>query len=157
MVELIDHIGIAVRSLEERIPFYRDTLALGEPEIEEVPDQKVRTAIFFVGETDSATRQAAGGPVDRTGDDAPDRRGRLELLEGTDPESPISRFIEKNGEGIHHIALRTGDILGTIDGVTAAGLRMIDTAPRSGAGGAEIAFVHPKSTGGVLLEFCRRG
>jgi methylmalonyl-CoA/ethylmalonyl-CoA epimerase len=132
MTEMIDHIGIAVRSLEERIPFYRDILGLGEPEIETVDDQKVRTAIFFAGE------------------------GRLELLEATDPESPIAKYIEKNGEGIHHIALRTPDIEGAIAGVLDADLRMIDSKPRGGAGGAEIAFVHPKSTGGVLLEFCRR-
>lgn len=137
MVELIDHIGIAVRSLEERIPFYRDVLALGEPDIETVEDQKVRTAVFFVG-------------------DDTDRRGRLELLEATDAESPIAKYIEKNGEGIHHIALRTGDLEGAIAGVLDAELRMIDEKPRAGAGGAEIAFVHPKSTGGVLLEFCRR-
>jgi methylmalonyl-CoA/ethylmalonyl-CoA epimerase len=132
MTEMIDHIGIAVRSLEERIPFYRDILGLGEPEIETVDDQKVRTAIFFAGE------------------------GRLELLEATDPESPIAKYIEKNGEGIHHIALRTPDIEGAIAGVLDADLRMIDSKPRGGAGGAEIAFVHPKSTGGVLLEFCWR-
>ncbi len=132
MMEIIDHIGIAVRSLEERIPFYRDVLGLGEPEIETVEDQKVRTAVFFAGE------------------------GRLELLEATDPESPIAKYIEKNGEGIHHIALRTPDIEGAIAGVLDADLRMIDSKPRGGAGGAEIAFVHPKSTGGVLLEFCRR-
>ena len=132
MVEMIDHIGIAVRSLEERIPFYRDVLGLGEPEIETVEEQNVRTAIFFVGEN------------------------RLELLEATDPESPIAKYIEKNGEGIHHIALRTPDIEGAIAGVLDADLRMIDAQPRAGAGGAEIAFVHPKSTGGVLLEFCKR-
>ncbi|MFP4152968.1 MAG: methylmalonyl-CoA epimerase [Alkalispirochaeta sp.] len=132
MIELIDHIGIAVRSLEERIPFYRDILGLGEPELETVGDQKVRTAIFVAGE------------------------GRLELLEATDPESPIAKYIEKNGEGIHHIALRTSDLKDAIAGVLDAELRMIDEKPRAGAGGAEIAFVHPKSTGGVLLEFCRR-
>ncbi|MDA3948743.1 MAG: methylmalonyl-CoA epimerase [Spirochaeta sp.] len=137
MVEMIDHIGIAVRSLEERIPFYRDVLGLGEPEIETVADQKVRTAVFFVG-ADT------------------DRGGRLELLEATDPESPIAKYIEKNGEGIHHIALRTPDLEGAIAGVLDGELRMIDEKPRGGAGGAEIAFVHPKSTGGVLLEFCRR-
>jgi methylmalonyl-CoA/ethylmalonyl-CoA epimerase len=144
MIELIDHIGIAVRSLEERIPFYRDVIGLGEPEIETVKDQKVRTAVFFVGAGASA------------GDSGIDRRGRIELLEATDPESPIAKFIEKNGEGIHHIALRTSGLEDAIADVLDAELRMIDSKPRSGAGGAEIAFVHPKSTGGVLLEFCRR-
>ena len=132
MVHGIDHAGIAVRSLEERIPFYRDVLGLGEPEIEEVPAQKVRVAMFQTG------------------------AGRIELLEPTSPESPIAKFIEKNGEGIHHLALGTEDINGAIQAVEAPGLRMIDSVPREGAGGARIAFVHPKSSGGVLLEFCRR-
>ncbi|TVR66874.1 MAG: methylmalonyl-CoA epimerase [Spirochaetaceae bacterium] len=133
MIRGIDHIGIAVRSLDERVPFYRDTLGLGEPEIEEVPEQKVRVAMFHTG------------------------AGRLELLEPTSPESPIAKFMEKNGEGIHHLALGTEDITGSIGAVEGAGLRMIDSVPREGAGGAQIAFVHPKSSGGVLLEFCRRG
>jgi methylmalonyl-CoA/ethylmalonyl-CoA epimerase len=132
MIQGIDHIGIAVRSLDERIPFYRDVLALGEPEIEVVAEQKVRVAMF------------------RTG------AGRLELLEPTGPDSPIAKFIEKNGEGIHHLALGTDDIGGSIAAVEGAGLRMIDSTPREGAEGAQIAFVHPKSSGGVLLEFCRR-
>ena len=132
MINGIDHIGIAVRSLEERIPFYRDVLALGAPEIEEVPEQKVRVAMFHTG------------------------AGRLELLEPTDPESPIAKFMEKNGEGIHHVALGTTDIEGSIHAVEESGLRMIDSVPREGAEGARIAFVHPKSSGGVLLEFCRR-
>ena len=132
IVNGVDHIGIAVRSLEERIPFYRDVLALGEPEIEEVPDQNVRVAMFHTGTS------------------------RLELLEPTSPESPIAKFIEKNGEGIHHLALGTSGINGSIDAVENAGLRMIDSQPRQGAGGAQIAFVHPKSSGGVLLEFCQR-
>lgn len=132
MINGIDHIGIAVRSLEERIPFYRDVLALGAPEIEDVPEQKVRVAMFHTG------------------------AGRLELLEPTDPESPIAKFMEKNGEGIHHVALGTTDIEGSIHAVEETGLRMIDSVPREGAEGARIAFVHPKSSGGVLLEFCRR-
>ncbi len=132
MITGIDHVGIAVRSLDERVPFYRDVLAMGEPELEEVPEQKVRVAMF------------------RTG------AGRIELLEPTDPESPIAKFIEKNGEGIHHLALGTGEINAGIAAVETAGLRMIDSTPRDGAEGAQIAFVHPKSTGGVLLEFCRR-
>ena len=132
MISGIDHIGIAVKSLEERIPLYRDVLGLGEPKIEVVPEQKVRVAVF---------------PTDH---------GRIELLEPTSPESPIALFIEKKGEGIHHVALGTDDIRSQIAGVDDAGLRMIDAEPRGGAGGAQIAFVHPKSTGSVLLEFCER-
>lgn len=132
MIHGIDHIGIAVRSLDERIPFYRDVLGMGEPELESVPDQRVRVAMFATS------------------------AGRIELLEPTDDESPIARFIEKNGEGIHHLALGSDDVRGTIDAVESAGLRMIDSTPRAGAGDAEIAFAHPKATGGVLLEFCRR-
>jgi len=132
MINGIDHIGIAVSSLGERVPFYRDVLGLGEPEIEEVPDQGVRTAVFVTGS------------------------GRIELLEATSDDSPIARFLEKNGEGIHHVALGSADIAVEIAAVSDAGLRMIDMEPRDGAGGARIAFVHPKSSGGVLLEFCSR-
>ena len=132
MITGIDHIGIAVKSLDERVPFYRDVLGMGEPEIEEVPQQKVRTAIFNTA------------------------HGRVELLEPTADDSPIARYMAKNGEGIHHVALGTDNITGAIHSVTEAELRMIDPEPRGGAGGAEIAFVHPKSTGGVLLEFCKR-
>lgn len=132
MIHGIDHIGIAVRSLNERIPFYRDVLGLGQPEIEDVPEQGVRTAIFVSG------------------------ANRIELLEATSESSPIARFIEKNGEGIHHVALGSTEIAADIAAVTGADLRMIDIEPRIGAGGARIAFVHPKSTGGVLIEFCSR-
>lgn len=132
MIKGIDHIGIAVESLEERIPFYRDVLAMGEPKVEEVPEQKVRVAMF------------------------PTPHGRIELLEPTDPESSIAKFIEKNGEGIHHLALGSDGLQTEIDAVMNAGLRMIDQKPRNGAEGAHIAFAHPKSTGGVLLEFCTR-
>lgn len=132
MINGIDHIGIAVRSLEERIPFYRDILGMHEMEIEEVPDQQVRVAMF------------------------PTAHGRIELLEPTSPESPIARFLEKQGEGIHHIALGTDDVAGGLTAVLEAGLRTIDAEPREGAGGARIGFVHPKATGGVLLEFCSR-
>ena len=149
MIQTIDHIGIAVRSLEERVPFYRDVLGLGEPEIETVTDQRVRTAVFRTpgnsGVT-SATSQTTSVPA-----------GRIELLEPTDDESPIARFLEKNGEGIHHIALGVDNVAAEITTVSEAGLRMIDETPRSGVGGTEIAFVHPKSTGGVLMEFCSHG
>ena len=105
---------------------------MGEPEIESVPDQKVRVAIFATA------------------------HGRIELLEPTSPESPIAKYLEKKGEGIHHVALGSADVTEEIASVTDAGLRMIDSEPREGAGDAHIAFTHPASTGGVLLEFCSR-
>ncbi len=129
---MIDHVGIAVRSLDEAIPFYRDVLGLPLLEIEEVPDQQVRTAVFMSG------------------------YNRIELLEPTGPDSPVAKFLEKRGEGIHHIALRTADVSADLERVRAAGCRLIDEQPRPGAGGASIAFVHPKSTHGVLLELCSR-
>lgn len=124
----IDHIGIAVESLEKAMAFYRDTLKLPLAEIEEVEDQKVRTAIFFTGE------------------------GRVELLEPTSPESPIAKFIAKRGEGIHHMAIRVTDIKAKLAELEAAGAQLIDREPRVGAGGHLIAFVHPKSAHSVLLE-----
>ncbi|MBM3268207.1 MAG: methylmalonyl-CoA epimerase [Candidatus Sericytochromatia bacterium] len=128
----IDHVGIAVRSLDEAIPFWRDTLGLVLHEVEIVADQQVRTAVFMAG------------------------ANRIELLEPTGPDSPIARFIEKRGEGIHHLALRTGDVAGALGALREAGCRLVDEQPRPGAGGAQIAFVHPKSTGGVLLELSSR-
>ena len=126
----IDHIGIAVADLEQALAFYRGTLGLALVEIEEVPDQQVRTAIFFTG------------------------TGRVELLEATSPDSPIARFIAKRGEGIHHLALRVDDVAAKLAELAAAGVALIDKEPRIGAGGHRIAFVHPKATGGVLLELC---
>ncbi|MBO9539320.1 methylmalonyl-CoA epimerase [bacterium] len=128
----IDHLGIAVHSLADAMPMYTDGLALALHEIEEVPDQKVRTAIFEVGES------------------------RLELLEPTSPDSPIAKFLEKRGEGIHHVALGVEDVAKALAHLKEKGYRLIDEAPRPGAGGAMIAFVHPKSTHGVLLELCSR-
>ena len=124
----IDHIGIAVESLEKAMPFYQKTLGLPLAEIEEVPDQMVRVAIFPTGE------------------------GRVELLEPTSPDSPIAKFIAKRGEGIHHLALRVADIQTKLKELEAQGAQLIDRTPRVGAGGMLIAFVHPKATGGVLLE-----
>ncbi|MFW5693747.1 MAG: methylmalonyl-CoA epimerase [Alkalispirochaeta sp.] len=132
MINGIDHVGIAVKSLEERIPFYRDVLGLGEPEIEEVADQQVRTAIFDTG------------------------AGRVELLEPINGAGPIGAFLTSRGEGIHHIALKSTGIEQDISAVISADLNMIDSEPRPGAGGARIAFIHPKSTGSVLLELCER-
>lgn len=126
----IEHIGIAVNSLSDAIPFYEKVLGLRCYNIEEVADQKVKTAFFMVGQT------------------------KIELLESTDPEGPIGKFIEKRGEGIHHIAYAVENIEERLNEAEAAGVRLIDAAPRQGAEGMSIAFLHPKSTFGVLTELC---
>jgi len=131
MIKKIDHVGIAVKSLEEAIKVW-EGLGLKVEEIEEVPDQKVRTAIIHVGES------------------------RIELLEPTAEDSPIAKFIAKRGEGIHHIALGVDNIEEHLEKLKEAGYRLIDEKPRIGAGGAKIAFVHPKAVTGVLLELCQR-
>jgi len=128
MIRKLNHIGIAVGSLEGHIPFYRDVLGLEFKGIEKVADQKVRTALFRCGEVS------------------------IELLEPTSPESPIAKAIEKRGEGIHHLAYQTDDILREIEGLKKREIRMIDESPREGAHGTKIAFIHPKSSGGVLSE-----
>ncbi|MEI7731994.1 MAG: methylmalonyl-CoA epimerase [Verrucomicrobiota bacterium] len=130
MLKKIDHIGIAVKSLDEMIPFYEKTLGLKCEHREEVVSQKVRTAFFCVGEV------------------------HIELLEPTDPESPIAKFIEKNGEGIHHIAFGTDHIEAQLKQAADAGCRLIHEKPFEGAGNKLVAFLHPKSTHGVLTEFC---
>ena len=127
----IEHLGIAVKSLEEAIPYYENILGLKCYSIEEVADQKVRTAFFKVGQT------------------------KIELLEPTCPESTIAGFIEKRGEGIHHLAFAVADgVANALAEVEGKGVRLIDKAPRKGAEGLNIAFLHPKSTGGVLTELC---
>lgn len=126
----IEHIGIAVNSIAEAIPFYEKVLGLKCYNIEEVADQKVKTAFFKIGQT------------------------KIELLESTDTEGPIGRFIEKRGEGIHHIAFAVDGIEEKLLEAEQAGIRLIDTAPRAGAEGLSIAFLHPKSTFGVLTELC---
>ncbi|WP_297091365.1 methylmalonyl-CoA epimerase [Thermococcus sp.] len=131
MIKKIDHVGIAVKNLDEAIKVW-EGLGLKVEEIEEVPDQKVRTAIIHVGES------------------------RIELLEGTSEDSPIAKFIAKRGEGIHHIALGVDNIEEHLEKLKAEGYRLIDEKPRIGAGGAKIAFVHPKAVTGVLLELCER-
>ncbi|HEX2960569.1 MAG: methylmalonyl-CoA epimerase [Ignavibacteria bacterium] len=126
----IEHIGIAVKDLESAIKYYENVLGLKCYAIEEVTDQKVKTAFFKVGQT------------------------KLELLEATSPESSIAKFIEKKGEGIHHLAFAVSglkDVLGEVEG---KGVQLIDKAPRKGAEGLDIAFLHPKSTLGVLTELC---
>jgi methylmalonyl-CoA/ethylmalonyl-CoA epimerase len=126
----IEHIGIAVKNLEEAIRFYEKVLGLECYSIEEVKDQKVKTAFFRVGQT------------------------KIELLESTDPEGPIGKFIEKKGEGIHHIAFAQDDVGIALSQAGNNGVQLIDQSPRKGAEGLSIGFLHPKSTFGVLMEFC---
>jgi len=126
----IEHIGIAVKSLEESIPYYEEVLGLKCYAIEDVPEQKVKTAFFKVGET------------------------KLELLESTDPEGPIGKFLEKKGEGVHHIAFAVNDLEKVLTETEEKGIRLIDKTPRKGAEGLDIGFLHPKSTHGVLTELC---
>ncbi len=128
----IEHIGIAVKSLEETIPFYENILGLTCYNIEDVKDQKVRTAFFKIGQT------------------------KIELLESTDPEGPIGRFIKKKGEGIHHIAFAVENIEDRLKAVESKGVQLIDKISRKGAEGLDIAFLHPKSTFGVLTELCEK-
>ncbi|HAM94616.1 MAG: methylmalonyl-CoA epimerase [Prevotella sp.] len=129
----IEHLGIAVKSLDEAIPYYENILGMKCYSIEEVADQKVKTAFFKVGQT------------------------KLELLEPTSEESPIAKFIEKRGEGIHHLAFAVEDgVANALAEMEGKGVRLIDKAPRKGAEGLNIAFIHPKSTHGVLTEFCEK-
>ena len=128
----IEHLGIAVKSLEEAIPYYENVLGLKCYAVEEVADQKVKTAFFKIGQT------------------------KLELLEPTSPESTIAAFIEKRGEGIHHLAFATDDVAACLAEAEEKGVRLIDKAPRAGAEQMMIAFIHPKSTKGVLTEFCMK-
>ncbi len=126
----IEHIGIAVTNLETSIDFYEQVFDLKCYKIEEVPDQKVRTAFFIIGQT------------------------KIELLESTDPEGPIGKFIEKRGEGIHHLAFAVKDIHEQLKRAEKKGVRLIDREARKGAENLDIAFLHPKSTSGVLIEVC---
>lgn len=129
----IEHLGIAVKSLDEAIPYYENILGMKCYSIEEVADQKVKTAFFKVGQT------------------------KLELLEPTSDDSPIAKFIEKRGEGIHHLAFAVEDgVANALAEMEGKGVRLIDKAPRKGAEGLNIAFIHPKSTHGVLTEFCEK-
>ena len=126
----IEHIGIAVKNLDESIKYYENVLGLKCYSIEEVKDQKVKTAFFKVGET------------------------KIELLESTSPDGPIGKYIEKKGEGIHHIAFHTKNLQQALNEADDKGVRLIDSEPRKGAEGLDIAFLHPKFTGGVLTELC---
>jgi methylmalonyl-CoA/ethylmalonyl-CoA epimerase len=130
--EKIDHLGIAVFSIEKALPFYQGPLGLTVIHEEIIPDQKVRAVFLQVGES------------------------TIELLEPTDAESPIARFIEKRGEGIHHVAYQVTDIRAKLKEAKEAGIRLIDEEPRAGGHGKLIAFLHPKDTHGVLTEYCQR-
>ncbi len=130
-VSKLDHIGIAVHSLEAALPFYREILGMPFEGVEEVAEQKVKVAFLGVGES------------------------RIELLEPTSPESPVAKFLEKNGEGIHHLAYRVEDLAKTLANLKSAGTRLIDEFPRRGAHGSLIAFLHPKASGGILTELCQ--
>jgi methylmalonyl-CoA/ethylmalonyl-CoA epimerase len=126
----IEHIGIAVKNVKEAINFYENILGLKCYGTEDVEDQKVKTAFFKLGET------------------------KIELLETTEPDGPIGKFIGKKGEGIHHIAFTVEDIEQSINEVESQGIKLINNSPYPGAEGFEVVFLHPKSTGGVLIELC---
>ncbi len=126
----IEHIGIAVKNIQESLPIFERLLGTACYAVEEVPEQKVKTAFFKIGQT------------------------KIELLEPTGPESPIAKFIEKRGEGIHHLAFAVPDLPASLVELQNAGTQLIDARPRSGAEGLQIAFLHPKSTNSVLVELC---
>ena len=128
----IDHLGIAVNSIDEGKNFWSDVLGLGFEGTETVEEQKVTTAFFPVGESE------------------------VELLESTSPDGPVAKYIEKKGQGIQHIAFRVENIETALQELKEKGVKLIDEKPRRGAGGAMIAFLHPKATGGVLVELCQR-
>ncbi|QDV64755.1 Glyoxalase/Bleomycin resistance protein/Dioxygenase superfamily protein [Crateriforma conspicua] len=130
-VKSLNHVGIAVRSLEDQKAFYEGSLGAEFEGVEDVPSQKVKVAFYRVNDV------------------------RLELLEPTDPESPIAKFIEKRGEGLHHLAFTVEDLPSRIAELKDEGLRMIDETPRPGAHHTQIAFLHPKSSCGVLTELCQ--
>lgn len=124
----LDHVAIAVKDLDVAVKYYVEVLGFAAPELEDVPEQKVKTAIFGHG------------------------MGRIELICPTDPSSSIAKYLEKRGEGLHHICVEVGDLLQTLTELKAKGAQLIDETPKCGAGGAQIAFVHPKGAHGVLTE-----
>lgn len=132
MLKKIDHLGVAVKDLEAVRKFYTEILELDCQGEEIVPDQKVKVAFLPIGETN------------------------IELLEATEPDGPIAKFIEAKGEGVHHVAFRVENIEETLAAFKAKGVRLIDEKPRIGAHGARIAFIHPKASNGVLVELCER-
>lgn len=129
---IIDHIGVAVKSIDTALAFWEKTLGVSCAGVEEVAEQKVKTAFL------------------------PLKDSEIELLEPTADDSPVAKFIEKKGEGVHHMALRVDDLEAALAELKAKGVRLIDEKPRRGAGGALIAFVHPAATGGILLELSQR-
>lgn len=128
----IDHLGIAVSSIGSKKPFWTDVLGLSFEGAQTVDEQKVTTAFFPVGESE------------------------IELLESTSPDGPVAKYIEKRGEGIQHVAFRVENIEAALQELKEKGIQLIDQTPRIGAGGAKIAFLHPKATGGILVELCER-
>ncbi len=132
MLEKIDHLGIAVQDLEQALQVFGDKLGIEVGGVEEVAEQKVKVAFLPLG------------------------KSKIELLQSTDPEGAVARFIESRGEGIQHIAFRVKNLEETLARLKSSGVRLIDEKPRLGAGGARIAFLHPKSTCGVLIELCER-
>ncbi|NMA91499.1 MAG: methylmalonyl-CoA epimerase [Firmicutes bacterium] len=132
MLKKIDHLGVAVRDLEAALHIFRDQLGIDVDGVEEVAEQKVKVAFLPLGES------------------------KIELLQSTDPEGPVARFIERRGEGIQHIAFRVENLEESLGRLKSKGVRLIDEKPRRGAGGARVAFIHPKSTCGVLIELCER-
>jgi methylmalonyl-CoA/ethylmalonyl-CoA epimerase len=133
MINRIQHIGVAVASLDAALPYYRDVLGLPLVGIEEVPEQKIRAAVFRVGES------------------------TIEVIESTSPDGPVGKFIEKNGEGIHHLCFQVDDAAAALAAAKGKGARLIDETPRLGVHGMKIGFLHPKSTFGVLTEFAQAG
>ena len=133
MPKKISHIGIAVASIEQAAPFYRDVLGMEFEGTEVVAEQKVKVAFFVVGES------------------------RIELLEPTAEDSPVAKFLAKNGPGVHHVAYEVADLEQRLAALKAEGVRLIDEAPRTGAHNTRIAFMHPKASGGVLTELCEPG
>ncbi len=132
MITKINHIGIAVKSIDDAIKLYTDVLGLKVKDIEIMADQKVKTAVIPVGESE------------------------IELIESTDPEGAIAKFIESRGEGLHHIALEVNDIQDALGTLVKKGVALIDSKPRKGVGNSNIAFLHPKSTGRVMIELVER-
>ncbi|MDH3997477.1 MAG: methylmalonyl-CoA epimerase [Desulfuromonadales bacterium] len=133
MPQKISHVGIAVKSIEEALPFYRDTLGMEFEGSEVVAEQKVKVAFLAVGES------------------------RIELLEPTESDSPVAKFLEKNGPGVHHLAYEVSDLEQRLAELKEKGVRLIDETPRMGAHNTRIAFLHPKASGGVLTELCEVG
>ena len=133
MPKKISHIGIAVESIDAALPFYRDVLGLEFEGVEVVAEQKVKVAFLVIGES------------------------RIELLEPTAPDSPVAKFLEKSGPGIHHLAFQVEGLEERLAGLKGQGVRLIDESPRLGAHHTRIAFLHPKASGGVLTELCEAG